>query len=330
VADVVARVAGVQAQDERAAALSVRARAAGLVAADVTAAVVEDRSVVLTWSLRGTRHLHHADDVRWIVALLGPVVGRPGRRAQQLGIAGDVGDRAVRQLRRALAADGPLTRSEVKRRLAPIGVDPTGQAAIGVIHRAAMEGALCVLPGPAGEERYVLVDDWLPASAPVAPERAAAELARRHLAAFGPATDGDFAVWSGLGRPAARRAWAMIGGEMTEVRTSSGPAWVLTGDAGRARAASRRPTGVRLLGAFDALLLGYAGRRLLVDPAHARRINPGGGMVKPVVLADGEAIGTWRRRRERVELDRFRPLTDAESAAVEAEVADIDRFLGRA
>src|SRR5439155_16133591 len=129
-ADVVSALVGVQAQDETAAALSIRARTSGLVTADLWEAVGDARSLVLTWTLRGTRHFHHADDVRWLVGLLGPLFGRPGRRAEQLGISGSVGDRAVREVRQALAENGPLTRRQVKDRLVPLGIDPSGQASI--------------------------------------------------------------------------------------------------------------------------------------------------------------------------------------------------------
>src|SRR2546426_2576184 len=123
---VVSTLVGVQAQDLAAAALCIRARAPHVRVADVQAALGAAPSVVLTWSLRGTRHFHHAADLRWLVALLGPVFGRPGRRAQQLGIAGETGDRAVAEVREALSAGGPLTRPEIKERPGPAGVERSG------------------------------------------------------------------------------------------------------------------------------------------------------------------------------------------------------------
>src|SRR5438105_9670240 len=83
---VVAAVAGIQAQDITAAAMSIRARAPGLAVADLGRAVREERGLVITWSMRGTRHLHPAADVRWLLKVFGPVFGHPGRRAEQLGI----------------------------------------------------------------------------------------------------------------------------------------------------------------------------------------------------------------------------------------------------
>ena len=315
--DVVGRLVGVQAQDVTAAGLAIRARSRGLVAADVDAAR-EDRRVVLTWSLRGTRHLHRAEDVRWLLALLGPTFLRPSKRAEQLGIAGDVGDRAVRVLADALAADGPLTRAQVKDRLAPHGVDPSGQAAIHVIARAAMEGVLCVLPG----ERYVLLDDWIGPRRATAADVEPGELARRYLAAFGPASVADFAAWSGLGPPAARREWAAIEAEMVEVAPS---AWLLAADTDRAAAAARRRAPTRLVGAFDSLLLAYADRRLHLSPDHARLVNPGGGMVKALVVDDGEVVGTWSRPQGRVDV---RPFPSSSAGNVDREADDVRRFLG--
>src|SRR5262249_51226200 len=74
VADVVKALGGVQAQDPSAAALTIRARCAGLLAPDVERARVADRTVVRTWCQRGTLHLLATDDVTSLLSLLGPVV----------------------------------------------------------------------------------------------------------------------------------------------------------------------------------------------------------------------------------------------------------------
>ncbi len=321
VGEVVAATVGIQSQDPTAAALSIRARSRGLVMADVVAALTDTRDVVSTWSLRGTRHWHAAEDVRWLLGLLGPVFNRPGRRAEQLGIAGAVGDRAVRALRDALADDGPLTRAQVKERLAPHGVDPSGQAPIHVIHRAALEGVLCVGPTPDGKERYALLDDWLPQAEPIPPEEAAAELVRRYLAAFGPGTPADFGRWSGLGAPAVREAWAAVAPEVAEVHGG----WVLQEHAERAAQDAGRAVPLRLLGGFDTLVLGYADRSLLVPPDRATDVNAGGGLIRPTVLSDGEVVGTWSPQAGTVV--RFRRFTADEQAGVERELEDVARFL---
>lgn len=333
-ADAVGAVVGIQAQDGGAAALSIRARSNAVVADDVRRAVVDERTIVLTWSLRGTRHYHHRDDVRWLLDVLGGVFARPGRRAEQLGIAGAVGDRAVRAVHDALATDGPLTRAEVTARLAHHGVDPSGQAPVHVIRRAALEGVLCVVPDPTGDERYAPLDEWVPSSSgrpqPGGPGPTA-ELARRYLAAFGPASRADFRAWSGLGARAAADAWSAIATDTADVDTPAGALSVLVG---HAPVDTDRPVPLRLLGGFDTLLLGYADRTAHLAPEHARRVNAGGGIVRPTVIADGRVIGTWAYRRagprHRVEVAPFRPLSTDERSQVEREVAEVGRFLGTA
>ncbi|MFL5693014.1 MAG: DNA glycosylase AlkZ-like family protein, partial [Ktedonobacteraceae bacterium] len=54
VVQIVKGMCGIQAQEASAAALAVRVRSTGLVAADVERARVEERTVIRTWGLRGT------------------------------------------------------------------------------------------------------------------------------------------------------------------------------------------------------------------------------------------------------------------------------------
>jgi len=317
VAAVVSAVAGIQAQDITAAAMSIRARSPDLALADVRRAVWDDRAVVLTWTMRGTRHLHPATDVRWLLAVFGPVFGRPGRRAGQLGIGAAAGDRAVAALRDALAAEGMLARSQVKDRLATAGIDVSGQAPAHVLHRAALEGVLCVLPDPHGPERYVLLDDWVPPSEVPSREEALGMLASRFLGGFGPATLQDFRAWSGLPAAQAELGWAAVAERAGQGPDLPGPP-------------DRCP--VRLTGGFDALLLGYADRSLHLPAEHARRVNAGGGLVKPVVLDDGIVVATWRYVRgttDTVEVSPFHALSGRAVRGVEREVRQIGAFLGR-
>jgi hypothetical protein len=330
-AQVAATLVGVQSQDLVAAALSIRARTEGLVLGDVERAATDptNHSLVFTWTLRGTRHLHHAADVRWLLAMLGSRVARPGARQEQLGIAGTKGDRAVQALAEALAGGDTPTRSEVAELLAGCGVDPSGQAPIHVIRRAALEGVLCIIPGPGGDERrerYVSLDRWVPKGR--ADRGDAGQLVRRYLAAYGPATPADLTTWSGLAPRIVASAWREVSdnGELHEVRLPRGPAWRLANgvppDAG--------PTPTRMLGGFDTLILGYADRCLHLGPDHLRVVNAGGGLIKPVVVDDGRVVATWKVRRTRgkaqFEVTQLPGMpSDIDTAA---ELDDVRRFLG--
>lgn len=85
-----------------AAELAIRARTQGCLARDVRAAVAAGELVV-TWTLRGTRHLHAAEDVRWLVALFGPIRDGQGPGSSSWGSPG----RSVREGWRRCAGRSP-------------------------------------------------------------------------------------------------------------------------------------------------------------------------------------------------------------------------------
>jgi hypothetical protein len=332
--EVVHAVVGVQAQDRTAAALAFRARSGATGASEVAAAWSSSGPLVLTWSFRGTRHLHHVDDIRWLLSIFGPAyaAGAPARN-RQLGIAGTARDRAVRAVRDALRRRGPLTRPQMKEVLARHGVDVAGQAPIHILRRAALEGVLCIVPDDDDGETYVALDDRVPAVPLPDREETLAELARRYLRGYGPATPRDLAAWSGLARREAEKAWRGIASELLEVATPVGVMWTLKPSSRTVSAAVRSPVSVRLLPAFDSLLLGYADRAPLVPAGHARRVNAGGGMIRPTVLTDEGVVGTWTLRRERdgtvrVGVEPFGRLGSGVRDDLDREVRAVTRFLG--
>jgi hypothetical protein len=331
---VIEDLCGVQAQDTTAAALAVRARCAGLVASDVERARVEERSVVRTWLMRGTLHLVAAEDLGWLLALLGPIFIRSSRgRRAGLGLDEEMGVRGVRALGKMLADRGPLTRAEIRQGLAAQRIPTAGQATIHLIRLAALEGRLCYGPDREGQETFVLLADWIGQGAVMPTEQAPTELARRYLAAYGPATPEDFAAWSGLTLGAARDAWQPLSRQLLEVKVGGASAWML-----RSRAAwldeafAGRPV-VNLLPGFDTYWLGYRGRDLALDPRYARRIIPGGGLLRPALLVDGRAAGTWSIKRHRnhseVIVEPFEELTPDIQPGLEREVENLAHFLGR-
>jgi hypothetical protein len=324
VVDAVRRVVGLQAQDVRACRLAVRVRTSGLTAADVDAAC-RDRTVVRTWAMRGTLHMLAAEDFGWVNGLLGPYFAKKGApRRRQLGL-----DEALLDKARAAfeeIATHPLTRRELVARLADHGVhlDPATQAPPHLLGYAANTGQLCRGPDLAKDEpTYVLVRSWLGTPRPTSEEDALRTLAERYLRGHGPATVEDLATWSGLPITQARSAFEAIGDRVSHVTAAGTRAVVLDEDVPPAA-----PT--RLLGHFDAYLLGYRGRALAVPADHQRTVQAGGGFVMPVVLSEGQAVGTWRLKSTKdsitVEASGF---GGRRLPGLADEVADLGRFLGR-
>jgi hypothetical protein len=210
--DVAERLLAVQGQDPRGARLAVRARTAGLSAADVDGALTADRSLLITWLNRGTLHLVRSADYWWLHQLTTPpLLAGNARRLGQEGVSPDAADRGVRVVERSLERHGPLTRGQLGERISAAGVRTQGQALVHVLMLASLRGVCVRGPMVGSEHAYVLVRDWLGAPPEsVDRDRALAMLARRYLAGHGPATDRDLAKWAGLPLRDARRGLTAI------------------------------------------------------------------------------------------------------------------------
>jgi Winged helix DNA-binding domain len=325
VADVVGRLLAVQAQDLRAARLAVRARTTGLTAADVDAALTDERSVVVAWLGRGTLHLVGRDDYPWLLGLTAPTRSAASRRRLgQEGVSPPQAERAVEIVERALADEGPLTRPELAERIAAKRIRTAGQATPLLLNLAALRG-IAVL-GPVREDgahAFALTRDWLGAAAEPAldgadREAALAELAHRYLAGHGPAAPADVAAWSGLPLRDARAGLAAIAAELE---------WRDDGLVDLAtREAASAATPARLLPAFDPYLLGWKDRGFAVPARHAKRVYPGGGMLRATATVDGRAVGTWSAAGGEVELELFARVDAAAKQALRDDGHDVARF----
>jgi hypothetical protein len=331
----VRRLLAVPAQDSRTPRLALRARKRGLAAADVDRALTDERSLVVAWLCRGTLHLTHADDYPWLLGLTAP--GRMRSNARRLGEEGvtpDAAERAMQTIRQGLADEGPLTRAELGDRIAAAGVRTEGQALPHLLMQASLRGMALLGPVRERAQAFVLTRDWLgdvvradgpgrPAGPPggdLAP--ALAELARRYLTSHGPASAADLAAWAGLPVRAARAGLRAIARELVEE------------DGLVALARRRSPRGrvhPKLLPAFDPYMLGWKQRAFAVPEAHAKRVHPGGGIVRAVMLVDASAAGTWTARRRAGEweigLEPFGRIDPQAEAALLHEAEDVERFL---
>lgn len=323
-------IAGAQAQDKYAGPLTFRSRSRRLTAADIDRARTEDRSLLRTWLMRMTMHLVPSDDAGWLLPLFEPKIESwARRRLEQLGVAPAAQHKAIGAIERALAAEGPLTRSEAAERVASAGIELNTQTRMHIGVVAVASGVACLGPDRGNSICLVLREDWLREPPRFDRTAALAELARRYLRAFGPATERDFAYWSGLGLREVRTGLGEIADELTESRL--GEETLLSLERERRRLP---PSGqVRLLGAFDTYLLGYRSRDVAVPPDAVAVVKEGGGgWIRPVIVRDGIVIGGWRldRRDDSLEisLSPLEPLSAELREAIDAEVEDIGRFEG--
>jgi Winged helix DNA-binding domain len=317
---VVRRLLAVQGQDGRGFRLAVRGRTHGLTAADVDSELTDQRTLVVSWLCRGTLHLVATEDFHWLHALTTPPLSTGNvRRLADTGVSPDAAGRAVELIERALAADGPLTRDQLGQRIAAAGIPTGGQALVHILFLATLRGLIVRGPMVGRQHAYVLVRDWLGPPGAL-PDRAQslAELARRYLAGHAPSSDRDLARWAGLPLRDARTGLEAIAAEL--VQRPDGLVAL------RSAPAAGRPPAARLLGPWDPLLVGWRDRTFITGEHDASIVN--GGWFRPFGLIDGRLAAVWRLAAGKVELSPIVPLTPGELSGLQADGADVGRYLG--
>ena len=71
----------------------------------------------------------------------------------------------------------------------------------------------------------------------------------------------------------------------------------------------------------------------VLEPQHAKKVLPGGGIFAPTIVVDGQVVGTWKRAVKKSQVlitpAPFRPLTAGERHGLAVAAEGYGAFLGR-
>jgi uncharacterized protein YcaQ len=335
---VASRLCGLHAQLMSSAELTLWARIEDLDPAALARGLWEERTLVKLWAMRGTLHLLPASEYGMWQAALSTAYGRHLKPSwlRAFGVTDQQLEELLDAIARALEGE-PLTRQELAAAVSELTGSPDlGEKVLGswgpFLKPACYRGELCFGPSEGQSVRFTRPDRWLGPVTPAEPDAATLEVARRFLAAHGPATREDYARWWGKSPAQASRVLQRLGQEVVPVDVEGTEAWMLAADLPEA-AAAPPVRSVRLLPAFDQLVVTATrhAARLLPGPFEPRVYRPQ-GWLSPVVLVDGRWVAVWRHERKgsRVEVT-VEPFVDVPAKtrrAVEAEAARLAAFLG--
>ncbi len=300
------------------------------------AAAIDDGEILRTHVLRPTWHFLHRDDARWVLELSAERVHRANAMYyRRTGLEGADVARAMDLVAAALEG-GHRTRAELLDALEAGGMPKAGLGFTYVMLHAELERVAISGVNVGKQRTYAAFDERVPAAAPRPRDEALAELAGRYLAARGPATDRDFAAWSGFTLGDTRQAFADAadhsGGAIETVEVDGATHWF---DAAAMAAApggdADGETGtVDLLQAYDEYIMGYAAPRAYllpdgVDGFHAE-------FPLHALMIDGVMCGRWapivEAKRVRVRLVPWRRFTAREERGLGTSVAELETFFG--
>ena len=323
VAEAVRSVLALQAQEPAAPYLALWNRIEGFDANDLDRALA-DGAIVKASLFRFTLHAVDAGDLGWARAAMQSRVRDAGYHDFLDGI-GLTAERVV----------------EILERLSTVMVEPHGGAD--------MERVLAEFVPEAGDPARLwsalrvvgafrnapTTDPWsfgrrpafLPCTVAADDEPAAtAELVRRYLIAFGPATVADLSQFTILKRSALRE----VVESMADVVAVAGPdgAQLVDVNGGGPRPEAEMATlPPRLLGMWDSVLLAYADRSRVIPDEHRQHVIRRNGDVLPTVLVDGLVRGVWRASTDAIEIRALEPLDDATLNSLDEQARDLRRLL---
>ncbi|HEY2074368.1 MAG TPA: winged helix DNA-binding domain-containing protein [Gaiellaceae bacterium] len=159
---------------------------------------------------------------------------------------------------------------------------------------------------------------------PLVPVEARAEMLRRYLAAFGPASRRDISAWSMMHMPMIDSALALLE-PLRRFRDENGRELL---DVPRAPLPDPDiPAPARFLPKWDNVLLGFADRTRILPEKYRKTIVGANGDVAPTFLVDGLVAGVWKADKGRVVVEPFASLSRAAQREVKEETARLEAFL---
>ncbi len=327
--------------------LAVTARTTNSTIADVEAALYDDRSLIRVLAMRRTVFAVPVDLVAACHAGAADTVAREQRRLlHKMLVEAEVTDDPAKWLRsvervamKAVDEAGEITSTELAKiderlatrfTLAPGTKYETTQAvASRLLTLLSAEGKI-IRARPRGswtssQFRWSALRNWAPDAVEKIPvDDAAAEIARRWLESYGPATEDDLAWWTGWTKTRTRAALARC--KVVEVDLEGQMGLMLPGDDDKS--ADDVDPWVALLPALDPTIMGWKHRDFYLG-AHRPKLFDVNGNAGPTIWVDGQVVGGWSQLNSgEVVVNLLADIGASATRAVEREAATLTELLG--
>lgn len=343
--EVISSICGLNSQSARAPYISLRSRISDFKKAQLSSSLYEDKLLIKAWLMRGTVHTIPADDYPIYQKALGPGLADDWRISLEkrgLGLSMTAREKLGQKIVDILIEE-PLTKKELLPHVKHLvkGFSEREQKIIlsRTLRGLSYEGLVCHAE-PTGpwyhfkENRFALTKRWLKGGqiVDISQTKARQKLAKKYLAAYGPARVADFAYWTGLKSAECKEIFAQIEHMLVEVKVSGadGTYWIPAEDADTlADTLESTNYPPRFLPEFDSLIMGHKDKSRILDEAYRKQVFLRLADVAPVFFVNGRVAGTWKHKMtdKSFELTPFEPLAKKELKEVEEEFARLRGFL---
>lgn len=329
--EILSWMVAMQAQDFPMARWAIGARVPGSTDLDVLTAL-DKANVIRTHVLRPTWHFIAAEDAHWLLELTAPQIRTSQKaRERQLELTEEVYAKSNSVIENSLKDVDYLTREQLLDALerARIAIDQNRSAHL--LMRAEVDQIICNGPINNGKLTYALLARRVPKIKRLTKEEALANLAQRYFYSRCPATQQDFAWWSGLPAGEVRQAMDLVRPDFQPEEIESRTYWMPYNLPPR----TRKKLSAHLLPPFDEFIVSYTGRSTVIPPElemHMKEISDR-GMFRPIIVVNGKVAGIWKRTIEKdrviIELRPFNQVNRSIRKLVIAAARQYGSFLGK-
>ena len=323
IAATVALLGGLQAQQSNDPYIALWSRLNGFTHQALTGLIV-DRTLARATTMRGTLHLHTADDLIGFRALVQDYLMATWRSGFRKRFAGQ-DEQAVHREGLKFLKKGPTTIGEVGKALQAKfpEADPLALAIMVQMREPLVQVPPTRIWGNGSPPLLERAETWLGKRKP---GLSRTDLVRRYLASFGPASINDMQVWCRLTKLSVE--FKALAKELVVFESEDGRVLYDLPDAPRPDADTPAP--VRFLPFYDNVYLGYDNRRRMLTEADAERINIFANY-KPPVLVDGVISAGYvvsrKKGAARLEIEPYHKLTKKQVREIKAEGNAFLRFI---
>ncbi len=323
IADAVAFLGGLQAQQSNDPYIGLWSRLRGFTHEALTALIV-DKTLARATTMRGTLHLHTADDLVGFRALVQDYLMATWRSSFRRRFNGQDEDAVHREGLKALKR-GPTTIGAVGKALGETfpDADPLALAMMVQMRETLVQVPPTRIWGNGSPPLLERAETWLGKRKA---KLSRIDLVRRYIAAYGPASINDMQVWCRLTKLSVE--FKALEKELVVFEDVDGRLLYDFPDA--PRPAADTPAPVRFLPLYDNAYLGYDNRRRMLTESDFKRINIFENF-KPGVLVDGVIAAGYvvsrKKDAARLEIEPYHKLSKKLVREIEAEGEHFLRFM---
>ena len=283
---------------------------------------LNDGEIIRTHLMRPTWHIVSKNDIYWMLDLTAEPLKRIiGRRYKEMDFNDELMRKANKLLEKNLQG-GELSRAEIYKIFAENNIRTDENRLSHFLMNAELNQLVCSGSVTGRLQTFCLLEEKVPEKKRFSREESILKLPETYFRSHAPATIEDFAWWSFLSKKDIR--WAL---EELKNKFDSKKIGEETYYFSPEIFENKLPkSSVYLLPAFDEFLVSYQSKHVSIENLHQRKAVSANGLFYPIIVQNGQIIGTWRKSSVKKNIEIETKFFDGE-INLESQINQLKKYL---